>query len=219
MTAPKITRRVGSVIGLRKEWEERYVILHRHTFPGVLDRIQKSRIRNYSIFLRDGILFSHYEYIGKNERADMRALAKDETTRQWWKLTDPMQRPLPSRPDGAWWSPAALAVVIDARNRHGASVQRIAFTGRLRGNAAAGLSLLTAGLTSIAPLLREYRTDNLHLYGFKHTAYLYFEYAGTDYRRDLSRFVRQPETAVWKKTMRKALAEPFRDMREVFHSA
>ena len=29
--------------------------------------------------------------------ADMAAIGTDETTRQWWSLTDPMQAPLPER--------------------------------------------------------------------------------------------------------------------------
>jgi len=45
---------------------ERYIILHQHVFTGVLDRIRKSNIRNYSIYQRDEILFSYYEYVGSN---------------------------------------------------------------------------------------------------------------------------------------------------------
>lgn len=44
---------LGSLIRLRPECEEQYIILHKHTFPGVLQRICRSNIRNYSIFLRE----------------------------------------------------------------------------------------------------------------------------------------------------------------------
>ena len=54
----KITKRVGSLIKVHPEFEERYIILHKHTFPGVLESIKRSNIRNYSIFLLDGVLFS-----------------------------------------------------------------------------------------------------------------------------------------------------------------
>ena len=100
-------KRIGSVIGLKKEFEERYIILHKHTFPGVLERLRKSNIRNYSIFLKDGILFSHFEYNGTDFDADMAAMA-DEVTTEWWKLTDPMQKPLKSRKKGEWWASAEL---------------------------------------------------------------------------------------------------------------
>ena len=83
--------RFGSIIGLKPEYEERYIILHKHTFPGVLNRIRKCNIQNYSIFLRDGLLFSHFEYVGSDFDADMANMA-DDTTKDWWKLTDPMQR-------------------------------------------------------------------------------------------------------------------------------
>lgn len=91
--------REGSVIRFRTEYTERYIILHKHTFPGVLLQIRKSNIRNYSIFLLDGILFSYYEYIGDNYDRDIKTLA-DETTKEWWKLTNPIQEPLPTRRKG-----------------------------------------------------------------------------------------------------------------------
>lgn len=100
----QITQRFGSLIGLRPEFEERYVILHKHTFPGVLKRIHDSCIRNYSIFLREGKLFSYYEYIGQAFKEDMRRIGEDTTTQEWWKLTDPMQEPLKTRKEGERWS-------------------------------------------------------------------------------------------------------------------
>ena len=51
MESEKVTKRVGSLIKLRPEFEEQYIKLHRQVFPKVLDRIMKSNIRNYSIFL------------------------------------------------------------------------------------------------------------------------------------------------------------------------
>src|SRR3972149_4601379 len=99
MESEKVTKRVGSLIKVKPEYEERYIILHKYTFPGVLDRIRKSNIRNYSIFLLNGILFSHFEYIGNDFVADMKAIA-DPVTKDWWKLTDPIQEPLPARKEG-----------------------------------------------------------------------------------------------------------------------
>jgi len=96
--------RYGSLIKLKPDWEERYIILHQHVFPGVLDRIRKSNIRNYSIYLRQGILFSYYEYIGNDYEQDMAQMAEDPVTQDWWKLTDPMQAPLESRKEGERWA-------------------------------------------------------------------------------------------------------------------
>ncbi len=134
----------GSIIGLRPEWVERYRVLHEHVFPGVLERLARSHIRNYSIFLglaRDDAgagpagpaltLFSHLEYTGADHAADMAAIAGDETTKQWWTLTDPMQVPLPERAEGDRW--AALSewhAVEAAESNDGTSVatsRRMAF--------------------------------------------------------------------------------------------
>jgi L-rhamnose mutarotase len=92
------------VIGLKPEFEERYIILHKHTFPGVLKRIRDSNIRNDSIFLRDSVLFSYYEYHGQDYEEDMRKISEDTITQEWWKLTDPMQEPLQDRKEGEWWT-------------------------------------------------------------------------------------------------------------------
>ena len=35
---------IGSIIGLKPGCEDQYFILHRNTFPGVLERIRKSKI-------------------------------------------------------------------------------------------------------------------------------------------------------------------------------
>jgi L-rhamnose mutarotase len=72
----------------------------------VLRRIRESGIRNYSIFLRDGLLFAYYEYVGDDHDADLAAMAADPDTRRWWQLTDPCQQPLESAGDGVRWAPA-----------------------------------------------------------------------------------------------------------------
>jgi L-rhamnose mutarotase len=100
----KKSRIFGSLIRLKPEYEERYIILHKNTFPGVLKRIYESNIRNYSIFLCKGILFSYFEYIGRAYKADMDKMAQDTYTQRWWKLTDQMQEPLECRKKGEWWT-------------------------------------------------------------------------------------------------------------------
>lgn len=92
-----------SLIKLKPEYAERYIVLHKHTFPGVLERIARSNIHNYSIFLHEDMLFSHFEYKGEDYDKDM-ALMADETTKEWWSLTDPMQEPLTDRKEGEWWA-------------------------------------------------------------------------------------------------------------------
>ncbi len=123
--------RVGSLIKLKPEYEERYIILHKYTFPGVLIRINKSNIRNYSIFLRDGILFSYYEYMGDDYDGDMAKIGKDPVTQDWWKLTDPMQEPLETRKEGEWWASMGEIFHWKGINISHENARRMAFTAHL----------------------------------------------------------------------------------------
>ena len=98
-------QRFGSVIKVKPEKLEEYKALHAAAWPGVLKRIHLSNIRNYSIYLRDGLLFSYFEYIGNDYTADMAAIGEDPITRDWWALTDPCQEPVDSAKPGEWWAP------------------------------------------------------------------------------------------------------------------
>lgn len=97
-------KRYGSVIKVRSEMLDKYKDLHANPWPGVLEQITKSNIRNYSIYLKDGYLFSYFEYTGNNFEADMEEMAQDSVTQAWWKLTDPCQEPLSTRAEGEWWA-------------------------------------------------------------------------------------------------------------------
>jgi len=105
--------RVASVIRLRPEHEDAYRALHRAVWPDVLAALARAHVRNYSIFLRDGVLFSYLEYDGDDYPADMAAIAADETTRRWWELTDPCQQPVESAGPGEWWAPAEEVFHVD----------------------------------------------------------------------------------------------------------
>ncbi|MEI6278423.1 MAG: L-rhamnose mutarotase [Verrucomicrobiae bacterium] len=102
-------KRHGWVIGLRPENIEEYKRLHAAVWPGVLEMIKACHISNYSIFLRrldDGqpYLFSYLEYSGGDFAADMAKMAADPTTKRWWEVCTPCQKPLDSRDAGEWWS-------------------------------------------------------------------------------------------------------------------
>ena len=98
-------KRHASIIRLRPERESEYRALHRAVWPDVLARIARSNIRNYSIFLRDGFLFSYFEYMGEDFGSDMAAIAADPVTQRWWELTDPCQERMSSAAAGEWWAP------------------------------------------------------------------------------------------------------------------
>ena len=105
--------RYAMVIRLRPEHEEAYRELHAAVWPAVLATLTRAHVRNYSIFLRDGLLFSYLEYTGDDYAADMAAIAADDSTRRWWQLTDPCQQPVDSAVEGQWWAPAEELFHLD----------------------------------------------------------------------------------------------------------
>ena len=96
--------RYGTVIKVKPEKLVEYKDLHANPWPGVNKMIRECNIRNYSIYYRDGYLFSYFEYTGTDFEADMQKMAADSLTREWWKLTDPCQEPLESAGEGVWWA-------------------------------------------------------------------------------------------------------------------
>lgn len=105
--------RHAAVIRLREERAEEYLRLHREVWPAVLDRLRRSNVRNFSIFLRDGVLFSYLEYVGGDYAADTAAIAADPETQRWWTFTDPCQQPVESAGEGEWWAPMEEVFHLD----------------------------------------------------------------------------------------------------------
>ena len=97
-------QRNASTLRLRPEAEAAYREYHQSVWPDVLRTITECNIRNFSIFLRDGILFSYFEYVGENFAADMAKMAADQKTQEWWAIMNPMQAPLENRAEGEWWA-------------------------------------------------------------------------------------------------------------------
>ena len=96
--------RMGQLIGIRPDQVEYYKQLHANAWPEVLEMIKRCNIRNYSIYLRDGLLFSYFEYTGDNYEQDMAMMAADPITQKWWAECKPCQQPLPGRAENEWWS-------------------------------------------------------------------------------------------------------------------
>jgi L-rhamnose mutarotase len=97
-------RRYARVIRLRPEDEAEYIRYHEDVWPEVLRTIADCGIRNYSIFLRDGLLFAYFEYHGDDFAADMSKMAACADTQRWWSVIDPMQEPLDGVAPGERWS-------------------------------------------------------------------------------------------------------------------
>ena len=97
-------QRHGQLIRVRPEQLEEYKRYHAAVWPEVLATIRRCNIRNYSIFLKDGLLFACFEYVGEDFAADMARMAADPKTQEWWTIMMPMQEPPPARTEGEWWA-------------------------------------------------------------------------------------------------------------------
>lgn len=99
-----MAQRFGTVIKVNPEKLEEYKKLHANAWPDVLKMIKECNIQNYSIYYKDGFLFSYMEYTGDNFAADMAKMAADPTTQKWWDVCKPCQEPLETRQEGEWWA-------------------------------------------------------------------------------------------------------------------
>jgi len=97
-------QRFATVIRLKPEMETEYRALHEAVWPAVLETIRACHIGNYSIFLKDGLLFGYFEYLGIDWAADSARMAADDATQRWWALTRPCQEPLETREPDEWWA-------------------------------------------------------------------------------------------------------------------
>ena len=87
----KVTvQRFGSIGQIRPDQYAEYKRLHADTWPEVLKMISACNLRNYSIYHKDGALFTYVEYVGEDFAGDMAKMAADPTIRKWWALVVPM---------------------------------------------------------------------------------------------------------------------------------
>ena len=97
-------KRFGQLINVLPEYFEQYKKYHAAVWPGVLEQIKRSNIRNYSIFHRNGMLYAYFEYTGTDFAGDMEKMAADPKTQEWWSVMKPMQEPLADTNAGEWWA-------------------------------------------------------------------------------------------------------------------
>ena len=231
------SRREGAVIGIPGESIAEYTRLHANTWPGVLKVIDKANIHNYSIYLGEiapgeHYLFAYSEYAGKDYDADKAGIATDKTMKEWWKLTDPLQKPLPTNKKGEWWSrweevfhyagPSYKA--RDVKSRHGSIIglREDALLPYTQMHAAVWPGVLAAlGKANI-------RNYSIYLGRTRPGEYLlfsYFEYIGDDFDADMARMGDKVTKVWWTYTdpLQQRLpgtpeGKQWKTMEEVFHT-
>lgn len=76
MVAPK-------PVGVKPEKLKYCRMLHAAPWPEINAMIKECNIQNYSIYYKDGLLFSYYEYVSDDYEADMAKMAADPKTQEW----------------------------------------------------------------------------------------------------------------------------------------
>ena len=88
-------RRILTTFALNAERERLYRELHADAWPGIVDRLKKSNMRNYSIFITElagrKYVVSYFEYTGTDWEADQQAIADDAETQRWWQALAPCE--------------------------------------------------------------------------------------------------------------------------------
>ena len=94
----------GSWVRFRRpESIDEYERIHRDVPGAVLARLRASHVSNYSIYRYGTLLVAYLEYGGDDLDADLAAIAADPATQAWWRITEPLQDPVPERAAGEWW--------------------------------------------------------------------------------------------------------------------
>ncbi|KAG8217198.1 rhamnose mutarotase [Butyriboletus roseoflavus] len=108
MSQPK---RICQIIKLKPERAEEYKALHAAVWPTVLATLARHHITDYSIhhYPPLQLLVATFKYTGDDYDKDMAAIAADEETQRWWKLTDEMQESFNKGATGSggdvpWWT-------------------------------------------------------------------------------------------------------------------
>ena len=92
------------LLRIKPQYLAEYKKYHEAVWPEVLRTIRECNIPNYSIFLKDDLLFAYMEYHGTDRKADWTKMAADPKTQEWWSIMQPMQAPFETRQEGEWWA-------------------------------------------------------------------------------------------------------------------
>lgn len=96
-------KRYGQVIKVDLDNKDLYIEHHKNVPKAVKQLIYDCNIRNYSIFVKDDLLFAYFEYVGVDFASDMEKMDANEDNKIWWKLVRPLQIPITTAKKGEFW--------------------------------------------------------------------------------------------------------------------
>lgn len=98
-------RRRALLIRLRPERRQEYIEKHREVWPEVVAALKAAGHHNYSVFLRDDLLFSYFEYDPDVDiDARRRAMRASPVLEPWLSLMNACQQPLANAGPNEWWA-------------------------------------------------------------------------------------------------------------------
>ena len=97
-------KRFAEIVRIKPDKKDEYIKLHEEIWPEISQLIYDCNIRNYSIFLRNDLLYAYYEYIGGDFAADMKKMEENPGNKEWWNACKPCHIPLDDRKEGEWWA-------------------------------------------------------------------------------------------------------------------
>jgi L-rhamnose mutarotase len=156
----------------------------------------------------------------------MEKMGEDETTREWWKLTDPTQIPLETRKEGEWWASMEEWTHVADKVVPSSTIQeRYVYIAQIKDNMKKQLKQLIVHNThNLEDELKRVNFQNKGMYVKDNRLYTYFEYYGNNFEQDIDKLENTPEYQQWWQKI-KSLLEPPSDteklwvpMEEVFHT-
>jgi len=183
--------RLGQLIRLKPECKDRYVALHAHPFPGLIEQLRASNLHNYSIFLGKDLLFSFFEYVGNDFETDMEAVAENATVQDWWTLTDSMQETLAPEESDQWWVPMEELYHIAAKTTPSSEAERKACVRWLTDDPEGEVRrAYVRAEPALNGMLKASNLQNYGVYLWQNQLCIYFEYTGDDLGSDIDRLHR-----------------------------
>ena len=97
-------KRVGRIIRLKPEAYIRYKQYHENCWDEVLESGKSIGIRNYSIYYKEGLLFSYYEIPADITSEQLsRHWSENPKCVEWEKIMHTMQMPFGTPTGDIWW--------------------------------------------------------------------------------------------------------------------
>ena len=97
------TKRYAMAVRLKDENKDFYIKNHADVWHEILSELKKIKVKNYSIFLKEGFMFGYLEYDGDNFDLDMAEMSKIAIVDKWTKLMIDCFNPFPKNEDNNSW--------------------------------------------------------------------------------------------------------------------